>query len=139
MERVVIAVIIAAIAIGAAMLFDRRGKQPTSGSNSYAVPSHIDRREFPDAAAPWLVVAFTSSTCDSCAQVRRLIDGIATDTVAVFDAELVAERALHDHYGIEAVPTVIVADAAGEVRASFLGVPPEDELQGVLAGLTRDA
>jgi hypothetical protein len=47
-------------------------------------------------------------------------------------------RQLHDRYGIDAVPTVVVADHEGVVRASFLGQPTAAELWSALAGLREE-
>jgi hypothetical protein len=46
---------------------------------------------------------------------------LASRDVSVFDAEYTANRDLHERYAIDAVPTLVIADSEGVVRASFLG------------------
>ena len=41
--------------------------------------------------------------------------------MSVVDVEYTAQRALHERYNIDAVPTLVIADREGVVRASFLG------------------
>jgi hypothetical protein len=49
--------------------------------------------------------------------------------------EVKAEPELHERYGIEAVPIILVADADGVVRASFVGPPTATDLWGTIAEL----
>ena len=84
------------------------------------MPVQLDRADFA-ATAEWLVVTFTSETCHSCEDVKRKAAVLACKDVAVVDAEYPAHRALHQRYNIEAVPTLVIADGTGIVRASFLG------------------
>ena len=46
---------------------------------------------------------------------------LESDSVAVHEAEYRRDRVLHDRYGIDAVPAVLIADADGVVRRNFLG------------------
>ena len=104
----------------------------------YGVPVQLDRADFDRPDAPWLVVVFTSSTCDACASVVEKASVLASDDVAVQDVEFSADRARHERYDIEAVPMVLVADEEGVVRASFLGSPSAADLWAAVAAL-RDA
>jgi hypothetical protein len=58
---------------------------------------------------------------------------LACDDVAVEEAEVTARRDLHDRYGIDAVPTLVVADADGVVRASFVGPVTATDLWAAVA------
>ena len=40
---------------------------------------------------------------------------------------------LHERYAIDAVPCIVVADEAGVVRASFIGVPTATDLWAAVA------
>jgi hypothetical protein len=60
---------------------------------------------------------------------------LASKDVAVQDVSYQQRRDLHDRYGIEAVPVVLVADTEGVVRASFVGPPPAAELWAAVAAL----
>jgi hypothetical protein len=55
--------------------------------------------------------------------------------VAVQELEATRDKAIHDRYAIEAVPTVVVADDEGVVRASFLGAPTVTDLWATVAEL----
>ena len=49
------------------------------------------------------------------------------------DVEFTASRRLHERYGIDAVPMVVVADADGVVRASFIGPMSATDLWAAVA------
>ena len=53
---------------------------------------------------------------------------LESDDVAVREVEVAARPDLHQRYGIEAVPTVVIADAEGAVRGSIIGPPTAAEL-----------
>jgi protein-disulfide isomerase len=93
----------------------------------------LDRRDFDRPEAPWLVVVFSSASCDSCATALARAEPLRSDAVAVQDVEVGAAKALHERYGIEAVPTLVVADAEGVVRASVVGPPAAAELWAAVA------
>jgi thioredoxin-related protein len=98
------------------------------------VPSQVDRDNFVRAEAPWLVLAFTSATCNTCADIERKVVVLESPQVAVQVVEYSAQRALHDKYGVDAVPSVLFSDRDGVVRASFIGPVSATDLW---AGLAR--
>jgi hypothetical protein len=55
--------------------------------------------------------------------------------VAVQELEVAARKDLHDRYRIEAVPTTVVADAAGVVRQSWVGPITATDLWAAVAEL----
>src|SRR3954462_14719383 len=119
MERVLIAVGIAvAVAVLAWVLERRRPEAPTQ--RRWAVPDQLDRADFERPGAPFLVAVFTSATCNSCAQTVVQAQHAATADVVVEEVEIAAHGDLHRRYNIEAVPTLVVADREGVVRASFV-------------------
>jgi hypothetical protein len=133
-----------AVAGAIALVVRTRGpqRQPatatgTEGPQRYPVPTLLTRADFPDAAAPWLVVVFTSSTCDSCARTWESAGQLAGGPVAVAEVTVQDEPDLHERYGIEAVPIIVVADADGVVRASFVGPPTATDLWGTVAELRQ--
>lgn len=134
MERVLIAVGLIAIAVVVALVLQRRRPDAPTQS-SWTVPAQLDRRDFARPDAPWLVLTFTSSTCDSCAGVKAKTAVLASDAVAVDDVDAVADKALHDRYHIDAVPTLVIADEAGAVRASFVGPMTATDLWATMADL----
>jgi thioredoxin family protein len=133
-ERLLVAVAIAvAIALLAWVLERRRPQPPTQ--RRWAVPDQLDRTDFERPGAPWLVAVFSSATCDSCADTVDRARVLASADVVVQDVELTDRGDLHRRYNVEAVPTLVVADREGVVRASFVGPPPADELTEAMAEL----
>ncbi|MEA2826672.1 MAG: hypothetical protein QOG43_1111 [Actinomycetota bacterium] len=126
-----VAVVVAAAVILALVLERRRPDPPTQGE--WPVPRQLDRADFDRADAPWLVAVFSSATCDSCATVVQKSSVLASADVVVQDVEVGARGDLHRRYGIEAVPTIVVADAEGVVRASFVGPPSATDLWAAVA------
>ena len=56
----------------------------------------------------------------------------------VQEIEFSEHRTLHDRYEVEAVPMVLVADAKGIVRASFIGSPSAADLWATVAQLREN-
>ena len=121
MLRLVPAVVLAgAVAVLAAWLQRRRpGAAPVV--DQHHVPSAVDRGDFDRPDAEWLVVVFTSATCDTCAATWEVARQLASPAVATQEVEVKAEPTLHERYGIDAVPTTVVCDRSGGVVRSFLG------------------
>ena len=144
MERLLIALALAGVALAAAAVIQRRQRPDAPVRTGYAVPAQVDRADFPRPEAPWLVVVFTSATCNTCAGVWERAQPLESDMVAVAEIELTAARSLHERYAIEAVPITVVADRMGIVRASFLGPVTATDLWAAVAearepGSTPDA
>ena len=97
------------------------------------VPSQIDRADFVRPDAPWIVLAFTSATCQTCSDIERKVRVLETRSVAIQILEYTTERELHARYKIDAVPTVLMADLSGVVQASFLGPVSATDLWAALA------
>ncbi len=134
MERVLIAGALIAIAVAVAIVLQRRRPDAPTQS-SWTVPAQLDRRDFHDPDHPWLVVTFTSQTCSTCAGVKEKVAILESDAVAVHDVEAVEHKALHDRYRIDAVPTLVIADHEGVVRASFIGPMTATDLWATMADL----
>lgn len=126
-----VAVVVVAAAVLALVVERRRPDAPTQGD--WPVPRQLDRADFDGADVPWLVAVFSSATCDSCATVLTKAAVLTSPDVAVQDVEVGARGDLHQRYGIEAVPTIVVADAEGVVRASFVGPPSATDLWAAVA------
>ncbi|MBW3573338.1 MAG: hypothetical protein KY450_00520 [Actinobacteria bacterium] len=137
MERLVIAAVLVALAVVVAVVLDRRRPDAPTQAR-WAVPTQLDRGDFARPEAPWLVAVFTSATCDSCAGVVAKAVPLDGGEVVVQEVEIGADPALHRRYGIDAVPCLVVADAEGVVRASFVGPPTATDLWATLADLRRD-
>ncbi|MFL6205614.1 MAG: TlpA family protein disulfide reductase, partial [Acidimicrobiales bacterium] len=79
------------------------------------------------------VAVFTSATCGTCAGVWERAQPLASDAVAVQQLEHSRDRALHERYGIDAVPATLVVDAEGVVAASFIGPVTATDLWAAVA------
>lgn len=134
MERLVVVAAVAVVAVVVAVVVQRR--QPAAPVRTgFNVPAQLHRGDFSRPDAEWLVAVFTSSTCATCAGVWDKARILESDAVATQEVEVGAARQLHDRYGIDGVPTTVVADAHGVVRASFLGPVTATDLWAALAEL----
>lgn len=131
MDRVLLVLGGVAIAGLVAALLRRSTAAPAA--NTHHIPRRLDRRDFPRPEAPWLVAVFTSATCDTCQGVWERTRHLESDQVAVVELEVGAERALHERYRIDAVPTLVISDAAGEVKRAFLGPTTATDLWAAMA------
>jgi len=138
MERVLLAVGIALVVAVLAIVLERRRPQPPS-QRRWAVPDQLDRADFDRPGAPWIVAVFTSATCDSCATAVARAQELASADVVVQVVEDGTRGDLHSRYNVEAVPTLLVADRQGVVRASIVGPPGEGELDQAFAELTASS
>jgi hypothetical protein len=109
----------------------RRPDAPTQGG--FQLPMQVDRSDFPHPDRPWLVVVFTSATCNACADVLSKARVTESREVAVVDVEYTERRDLHTRYAIDAVPSLVVVDAQGAVRAGFLGPVKAQDLWAAVA------
>jgi hypothetical protein len=131
-ERVVVAVALAAaILVVAALLRGRRRAPPTQVG--WEAPTQLDRRDFEEPDAPWLVAVFTSATCASCEEALAKAAPLAGREVAVQEVEAKTRSDLHRRYRIDAVPMIVIADGEGVVRASFVGPPSAADLWAAVA------
>jgi hypothetical protein len=133
-ERPLIAVAVVAVALVVAWVLQRRRPEAPTGGR-WSVPGQLDRGDFAEPEAPWLVAVFTSATCEACAATVAKASALASPSVAVAEVELGVEPELHRRYAIDAVPLLVVADAEGVVRASFVGPPSATDLWAAVAGV----
>ena len=133
MERVIVALVIVVVVVAVAQVVRRRRVPDAPTQRRFSAPEQLDRNDFARPDAPWLVAVFSSATCDVCAQVVAKANGLGCDDVAVAEIEFGADRALHERYSIDAVPTVVVADAQGVAAASFLGPMSATDLWAAVA------
>lgn len=124
------AAVVIALAVSG-VLRRRRADAPTQGG--FQVPTQIDRTDFPSVVAPWLIVAFTSATCNTCDDVVTKARVMECDEVAVVRVDYTEMRGLHARYRIEAVPAIVVVDPEGVVRAAFLGPVKAQDLWAAVA------
>lgn len=134
-ERVEVVVAVAIVLVGVALaaLVRKRDANQMARGSGWNVPAQLERTDFVDPRAERLIVVFSSETCDACARTWQKVTELAGPGVAIEDVTYQQRRELHDRYGINAVPTLVIADAQGVVQASFVGPPSDEELIEALA------
>jgi hypothetical protein len=130
--RLIVAVVLIAIAIVVALLLRRRRPQAPTQPR-WQVPTQLDRADFARPDAPWLVALFSSSTCDSCEATAAKASLLASHDVAYQDISYQTSRDLHERYSIDVVPMILLADREGVVKASFIGTPAATDLWAAVA------
>ena len=131
MDRLLIALAIMAVAAIVAEIVRRRRQADPPTQPRRQLPSQLDRSDFDGEG--WLVAVFTSDTCSTCADVVRKADVVRCDDVSVSVVSYQDRRDLHDRYGIDAVPCLVVADADGVVHDGFLGPITATDLWAAVA------
>jgi hypothetical protein len=109
MERLLVAAVLVVVAVVVAIVVERRQRRDTPTQAQFRVPMQVDRADFERPDAPWLVAVFTSATCDSCRGTFEKATVLGCDEV------------------------LVVADAEGVVRASFVGPPTATDLWAAVA------
>ena len=132
MDRAALAAAIIVVAVIVALLLRRRRPAPPT-QGAWPVPLQLDRADFEGGDHPWLVVVFTSTTCESCALAIEKAEVLRCADVAVQEVPYQSAKDLHHRYGIEAVPTIVMADTDGVVQMSFVGTPSATDLWAAAA------
>lgn len=132
MERLAIAAVLVVVAVVVSRLLQGRRPAPPTQPR-WEPPSQLDRADFDHAARPWLVVVFTSATCESCRDATEKARVLSSSEVGFQDVSWQDRKDIHDRYAVEVVPTTVMADADGVVRASFVGFVTATDLWAALA------
>lgn len=133
MDRLLVAFVIVVVVAGLAAIVRSRRRADAPTQRRFRVPDQLDRGDFPRPDAPWLVAVFSSATCRVCAGVVDKAKVLESEEVAVAEIEFDTNRRLHARYAVDAVPTVVIADAAGVTRASFQGPVTATDLWAAVA------
>lgn len=133
MINLVVAVCVVIVVGVVASIARRRRVADAPTQVSWSVPRQIDPRDVSLDREEWMVVVFTSSTCHVCADVANKARVLASRDVLVNEIEFARDRALHEKYGIDAVPTLLIADREGVVRRHFLGPVTATDLWAEMA------
>jgi hypothetical protein len=133
-ERLLLALGLIVVAVAVAEVLRRRGRRPEPPTQGrWRVSTQLDRADFDEPEAPWLVVVFTSSTCDSCARAVEKASVLRSADVAFQEVSYQERKDLHQRYNIDAVPTILAVDAEGVAHASFVGTPSATDLWAAVA------
>ena len=127
---IVVAVLAAAVVLNK-VLSKRSVQAPTQANPS--MPTQVDRNDFSDSDKEWLVLAFTSSACNTCADIECKAVVLKSRSVAVEICEFTSHREMHEKYAIDAVPTLLIADSQGVVHKGFLGPASATDIWAALA------
>jgi Thioredoxin domain len=133
MNAVAIAAVFGALLVLFAQQFNKRRRPEPPTQQAWTVPQQLDRNDFTVPEAPWLVAVFTSATCSACERVSGMARVMKSSTVAVEVVEYQTRSDLHKRYGIDAVPTTVIADAEGVVVKSFVGPTTATDLWAAVA------
>jgi hypothetical protein len=131
-DRVIVAGALVIVASIVAVVLSRRRPQAPTQSR-IPIPAQLDRDDFPDPDKPWLLVVWTSRTCESCARAVAKASLLASPRVAYAELPWQDHKELHERYGVEDVPLLLLADAEGVVQVSFVGTPNFTDLVGAVA------
>lgn len=132
MIRLLIVVVVLIVAVVLNKALSKRSTQAPTQANP-SMPTQVDRADFSDADKEWLVLAFTSSTCTTCADIERKAEVLKSRSVAVQICEFTSHREMHKKYLIDAVPTLLIADSQGVVHKGFLGPSSATDIWAALA------
>lgn len=138
MDRLLIAVVLIAVAVTIAFVFERRRTDTPFSARRGAVPTRVRPVDVGLDDAPAIVV-FTEASCQSCQAAIQLVRGPAGADFPVADVEYGADRALHDRYGIDTVPTTVAVHRDGNVAGGWTGKVDPAELTQALAEIVRNA
>jgi hypothetical protein len=131
-QQLLIAGVLVVIAGSIALVLRRRRPEPPTQSR-WSVPAQLDRADFDGGDRLWLVVVFTSATCDSCEQATAKAALLEGPDVAYQEVSWQADPDLHTRYAVDVVPMTLLADGHGVVRASFIGAAPAADLWAAVA------
>ena len=120
MTRLIILVVLAVVAVGVAVLLQRRRPEPPSAP-SYRAPAQLDRADFAGPIELPFVVVFASTTCNSCPVVWDEVELSKTDAFVIERVNVEDDPKRHERYKIDGVPTTLVVGADVVVTASFFG------------------
>ena len=135
MWQVALVVVLGGAAVGVAAVLRRRDADAPEQGSSWTVPTQLDRTDFAGAEVPWLVAVFSSSTCLACGATWEKAKHLDSAEVVVQELDAVDQKPIHEKYGIDAVPLVLVADETGAVRRHFVGPPTATDLWAAVAEL----
>lgn len=142
--RLIALVVLTALAIGVALVLQRRRPDPPSAP-SYRAPVQLDRADFAATPGRWLVVLFGSTTCDTCPVAWATVESmtrraVGSEQLDIQRIDVQTDPSLHKRYRIDGVPTTVVADDEGVVVEAFFGPVDADQLTAALAsaGIATD-
>ena len=128
MSRLIVLVVLSCGASIVALLL-RKLNYRNFVTSGWSIPGHLSREDFSFLNEPWLVVIFSSESCETCKPV--VTEGMKLTSLGVAIQEVTAEtnKGLHEKYDIDAVPMLLLVDKFGVVRSSHLGPTNSDQVK----------
>jgi len=136
-ERLVVALLLIAVALLIAGYVQRRRPDAPTQARSVAIPQQLDRTDFSGESKEWLVVVFSSDTCAACETALARAQYLTSGDVHVQEVTWQGDSELHRRYAIDTVPLVAIAGSDGSVGAGFVGPPATSELTAAMSSLRR--
>ena len=128
MSRVIVLVLLSSAASLTAVLLRKLNKRNflTSG---WSIPGHLSREDFGFTNEPWLVVIFSSESCETCKPLVAESMKLSSLGIAIQEIAVETNKDLHEKYSIGAVPMLLLVDKFGVVRSSHLGPTNSEEVR----------
>ena len=128
MSRLIVLVVLSCGASIVAVLL-RKLNYRNFVTSGWSIPGHLSREDFSFLNEPWLVVIFSSESCETCKPA--VAEGMKLASLGIAIQEVTAEtnKGLHRKYDIDAVPMLLLVDKFGVVRSSHLGPSDFDEVK----------
>ena len=98
-------------------------------TSGWSIPGHLSREDFGFINEPWLVVIFSSESCETCKPVVAESMKLSSLGIAIQEIALETNKDLHEKYDIDAVPMLLLVDKFGVVRSSHLGPTNSEEVR----------
>jgi len=131
---ILLVLVLGGVAFGASFWANRR-KPDSPTVPKFVLPFQLDRNDFESSESEWLLVLFSSETCNSCQTVLEQIASLTIFNLHIQNVEFPSEDALHKKYSVESVPSLLLASQKGVVEWSFAGTPPRGALSEALERL----
>lgn len=132
LTQVIVGLLVAGVSIGVALVLKRRSPEGPP-RDAFPVPRQLDRNDFNSPSKPWLVVYFSSLTCDSCADLGPKVAALTSDLVSVDEISYEQQYELHTRYEVAGLPMILIADSSGVVVRAFVGSTSASDLWAALA------
>jgi thioredoxin-related protein len=128
MSRLIVLVLLSCGAFLTAVLL-RKLNYRNFVTSGWSVPGHLSREDFEFLNEPWLVVVFSSESCETCKPVVAESMKLTSLGIAIQEVAAETKKDLHEKYDIDAVPMLLLVDKFGVVRSSHLGPINFDEVK----------
>ncbi len=119
------------VAFGVSFWANRR-KPDSPTVPKFVLPFQLDRNDFESSESEWLLVLFSSETCNSCLTVLEQISSLTIFNLHIQNVEFPSGKDLHKKYSVESVPSLLLSNEKGVVEWSFAGTPPRGALPEAL-------